>query len=48
MTVNKELHPRSNVNRLYVSRIEGGKGLIGYKMCESRGKQPWIVCQTSH
>ena len=33
MTLNKELHPRSYVNRLYVSRIEGGRGLIGCKLC---------------
>ena len=31
--MNKELHPRSDVDRLYVSRIEGGRGLIGCKMC---------------
>ena len=33
MTLNKELHPRSNVDRLHVSRMEGGTGLIGSKMC---------------
>ena len=33
MTMNKELHPRSDVDRLYVSRMEGGRGLIGCKMC---------------
>ena len=33
MTMNKELHPRSDVDRLYVSRMEGGRGLIGRKVC---------------
>ena len=33
MTLNKELHPRSYVNRLYVSRMERGRRLIGCKMC---------------
>ena len=32
MTMNKELHPRSDVARLYVSRKNGGRGLIG---CEN-------------
>ena len=35
MTMNKELHPRSDVARLYVSRKNGGRGLIG---CESSVK----------
>ena len=35
MTMNKELHPRSDVARLYVSRKNGGRGLIG---CESSMK----------
>ena len=29
MTMNKELHPRNDVARLYVSRKNGGRGLIG-------------------
>ena len=33
MTLNKELHTRSYVDRLYVSRMEGGRRLIGCKMC---------------
>ena len=36
MTMNKELHPRSNVARLYVSRKNGGRGLIG---CENSVKK---------
>ena len=31
MTMNKELHPRSDVAWLYVSRKNGGKGLTGCK-----------------
>ena len=33
LTLNKELHPRSDVDRFYVSRMEGEGGLIGCKMC---------------
>ena len=29
MTMNTELHPRSDAARLYVSRKNGGRGLIG-------------------
>ena len=32
MTMNNELHPRSDVARIYVPRKNGGKGLIS---CES-------------
>ena len=35
MTIHKELHPRSNVARLYVSLKNGGRGLIG---CENSMK----------
>ena len=35
MAMNKELHPRSDVARLYVSRKNGGRGLIG---CENSVK----------
>ena len=31
MTMNKELHPRRDVARLYVSRKNGRRGLIGYE-----------------
>ena len=27
------LHPRSNVDRLYLSRCEGGKGLVSLEEC---------------
>ena len=33
MTMNKELNTRSDADRLYVSSMEGGRGLIGFKMC---------------
>ena len=45
LTLNKELHPRSDANRLYVSRMEGGRGLIGYKMCvkaEENSLRWWV------
>ena len=29
MTMNTELHPRSDAARLYISRKNGGRGLIG-------------------
>ena len=32
LTMHKGLHPKSDVNRLYVSRKEGGRGLVS---CES-------------
>ena len=32
VTLNKELHPGSDIDRLYVSRTKGGRGLIGCKM----------------
>ena len=35
MTMNKEFHPKSDVDRLYVTRSKGGRGLIG---CKS-----WVV-----
>ena len=35
MTMNKEFHPRSGVARLYVSRKNSGRGLIG---CENSVK----------
>ena len=34
MTVNKELHPSSNVARFYVSRKNGGRELIGCEKYE--------------
>ena len=33
MTMNKEFHPKSDVNRLYVKRSSGGRGLTGCKSC---------------
>ena len=34
MTMNKELHPRSDVARLHVSRKNIGRGFIGCEKCE--------------
>ena len=33
MTINKELHPRSDVARIYVSRKRGGRGLMSCESC---------------
>ena len=33
MTMNKELHPRSDVARIYVPREKGGRGLISCESC---------------
>ena len=33
MAINKEFHPKSDVDRLYISRSKGGRGLIGCKNC---------------
>ena len=31
--MNKEMHLKSDIDRFYVSRMEGGRALIGCKMC---------------
>ena len=41
MTLNKELHLRSCVDRLYVSRMEREKRLIGCKMCVKAEEIAW-------
>ena len=41
MTLNKELHLRSYVDRLYVSRMEREKRLIGCKMCVKAEEIAW-------
>ena len=33
MTMNKELHPRSDTARIYLSRKRGGRGLISCEAC---------------
>ena len=33
MKMNMELHPRSDFDKLYVSKMEGGRGLTGLKIC---------------
>ena len=33
MTMNKEMHLKSDIDRSYISRMEGGRALIGCKMC---------------
>ena len=36
MTMNQELHPRSDVARIYVPRKKGGRGLISVESCVRR------------
>ena len=33
MTMNKALHPKSNVERIYLPREKGGRGLISCESC---------------
>ena len=33
LTINKEFHPKSDIDRLYVPRKKGGRGLISCKNC---------------
>ena len=33
LTINREFHPKSDIDRLYVSRKKGGRGLISCKNC---------------
>ena len=39
MTMNKALHPRDDVDRLYVSRREGGRGLASIEGCVDASKE---------
>ena len=45
MTMNKELHLSNDVGKLNVSMMEGGRGLIGCKMCMKAEKNSigWYV-----
>ena len=45
MTMNKELHPRSDVARIYVPRKKGGRGLISCESCVRREENnlSWYV-----
>ena len=36
MTMNKELRPRSDAARIYLSRKKGGRGLISCESCVRR------------
>lgn len=38
MTMNGELHPKGDVDRLYVTRMKGGRGLISCESCISSEK----------
>ena len=42
MTMNKELHPRTDVARIYVPRNKGGRGLISCESCVRREENSLI------
>ena len=45
MTMNKELHPRNDVARIYVPSKKGGRGLISCESCVRREENnfSWYV-----
>ena len=45
MTMNKELHPKSDVARIYLSKKKGGRGLISCESCVRREENnlSWYV-----
>ena len=46
MTMNRNLHPRSSVARLYLKRKDGGRGLISVEECvetESKGLHDYLA-----
>ena len=45
MTINKELHARSDVSRIYVPRKKGGRGVISCESCVRREENnlSWYV-----
>ena len=45
LTMYGAFHHKSNVNRLYLTRQEGGRGLIGVEgpCCTRRGEQPVLM-----
>lgn len=46
MAINKEIHPKSDVDRLFVARSKGSRGLKGGKLCvitdENSLGRPWM------
>ena len=45
LTMNGALHPRSNVDRIYLKRNEGGRGLLSIEECvksEEKGLYEYI------
>ena len=45
MTMHGALHPKSEINRVYLIREMGERELISYKGCKDGRKQLGIVCQ---
>ena len=46
--MNKKLHTRTDVDGLHVSRMEGGRGLIGCKMCVKAEENSLGCCVKHH
>ena len=46
-TMNKELHARSDVSRIYVPRKKGGRGLISCESCVRREENNLSWCVTN-
>ena len=48
LTMNAAFHPKSDVDRLYVSRVNGGRGLISSEGClrSEENRLGWYVKKT--
>ena len=47
MTINKELHPQSEVTRIYANRMRGGRGLINFEDC-IKGEEKGVGWYAKH
>ena len=43
MTMNGALHPKSDVNRLYIKRKEGGRGLMSVECCVREEENSYVA-----
>ena len=42
MTIYGALHPKSDVDRLYLKRKERGRGMMSVKRCVREGNMVWV------
>ena len=42
MTIYGALHPKSNVDRLYLKKKERGRGMMSVERCVREGKMVWV------